>query len=109
MELIRSGKSANAAAREFEISRQTITNWLKRDDLDVGRRTDGLTSEEQAELTRLRRENKRLRLEQEILSKAVAFFMMSRSSRNVAHSRRNLRISSSCEVNLPFPGNALFT
>jgi len=74
LELIRSGKSANAVAREFEISRQTITNWQKQDDLDAGRRTDGLTSDEHAELTRLRRENKRLKIEQEILSKAAAWF-----------------------------------
>jgi transposase len=74
LDLIRSGKSANAVAREFEISRQTITNWLKQDDVDAGRRTDGLTSGEREELSRLRRENKRLKLEQEILKKAAAWF-----------------------------------
>lgn len=74
LELIRSGRNANAVAREFDISRQTIINWLKQDDLDSGRRTDGLTSEENAELSRLRRDVKRLTIENEILSKAAAWF-----------------------------------
>ena len=72
--LIRSGESGNAVARRFNVSRQTITNWVKQDDLNAGRRSDGLTSEERAELTMLRRENKRLKIEQEILSKAAAWF-----------------------------------
>jgi transposase len=74
LELVRSGRTMNAVAREFEISRQTIMNWLKQDDLDSGQRTDGLTSDERKELAFLRRENKRLKMEQEILSKAAAWF-----------------------------------
>jgi len=74
LELVRSGRSVNAVAREFEISRQTIMNWQKQDDLDSGRRNDGLTSDEHKELVQLRRENKRLKMEQEILSKAAAWF-----------------------------------
>ena len=53
---------------------QTITNWVKQSDLDLGVRSDGLTTEERAELRRLRRENKQLRVEREILSKAAAWF-----------------------------------
>ena len=74
LELIRSGESGNVVARRFNLSRQTISNWLKRDDADSGLRTDVLTSDERAELVRLRRENKRLTIEQEILSKAAAWF-----------------------------------
>jgi transposase len=74
LELIRSGESGNAVARRFNVSRQTITNWLKQDERDSGRRTDVLTTEERSELTRLRREVKRLTIEQEILSKAAAWF-----------------------------------
>ncbi len=74
MELIRSGESGNAVARKFSVSRQTVSNWVKQGDLNAGRRTDGLTSDERGELTRLRRENKRLKIEQEILSKAAAWF-----------------------------------
>jgi transposase len=74
LELVRSGRSVNAVAREFEISRQTIMNWQKQDDLDSGHRSDGLTTDEHKELVQLRRENKRLKMEQEILSKAAAWF-----------------------------------
>ncbi len=74
LELIRSGESGNAVARRFNVSRQTISNWLKQDDADSGRRTDVLTTDERSELTRLRREVKRLTIEQEILSKAAAWF-----------------------------------
>jgi len=74
IELARAGRSARALAREFEPSEQTIRNWIKQADLDTGRRTDGLTSDEQAELRRLRRENRQLRLEREIFKKAAAWF-----------------------------------
>lgn len=74
IELVRAGRSAKALAREFEPSEQTIRNWVKQADLDNGRRTDGLTSDEQAELRRLRRENRQLKLEREILKKAAAWF-----------------------------------
>jgi transposase len=74
LDLVRAGRSVNAVAHEFELARQTIMNWLKQDDLDSGRRTDGLTTDEHKELVHLRRENKRLKMEQEILSKAAAWF-----------------------------------
>jgi len=53
---------------------ETIHNWLKRADLDAGVRADGLTTEEREELRRLRRENKQLKIEREILKKAAAWF-----------------------------------
>ena len=74
VELSRSGRTPEELAREFEPSAQTIRNWIKQADLDEGRRKDGVTTEERAELRRLRRENKTLRLEREILSKAAAWF-----------------------------------
>ena len=61
-------------AKEFEPSGQTIRNWVTQADLDEGRRTDGLTTEEREELRRLRRENKQLKIEREILKKAAAWF-----------------------------------
>jgi transposase len=61
-------------AQEFEPTAQTIRNWLKQAELDNGQRQDGLSSAEKAELARLRKENKQLRLEREILSKAAAWF-----------------------------------
>jgi transposase len=74
LELVRAGRSPDELAREFEPTAQTIRNWIKQAELDHGQRQDGLTSEEKAELARLRKENKQLRLEREILSKAAAWF-----------------------------------
>jgi transposase len=61
-------------AEDFEPSATTIRNWVKQAEIDDGQRQDGLTSEEKEELARLRRENKQLRLEREILAKAAAWF-----------------------------------
>jgi len=72
--LVRSGRGIREVAREFKLSDQSVRNWLKQEALDSGRRNDGLTSAEREELTRLRRENKRLQIEQEILKKAAAWF-----------------------------------
>jgi transposase len=74
VELVRSGRSIEELAEEFEPSGGAIRNWVKQADLDEGRRSDGLTTDEQDELRQLRRENKRLRMEQEILKKAAAWF-----------------------------------
>lgn len=74
VELIRSGKNANAVAREYEVSRQSIVNWLKQDDLDAGRRTDGMTSAESAENAKLRKRIKELEIERDILKKAAVWF-----------------------------------
>jgi transposase len=74
VELARAGRSPESLAREFKVTGQSIRNWLRRSDLDTGRRTDGLTSEERTELARLRREVRNLREEREILKKAAAWF-----------------------------------
>ncbi len=74
VELVRSGRTPEELSREFEPTAQTIYNWVKQADRDAGVRSDGLTTEEREELRRLRRENKRLRMEQEILKKAAAWF-----------------------------------
>ena len=74
VELVRAGRTAEELSREFEPTAQTIYNWVKQAKVDSGMRSDGLTTEERAELRRLRRENKRLLMEQEILKKAAAWF-----------------------------------
>ena len=74
IELARAGRSPRKLAQEFEPCEQTIRTWIKQADLDEGRRSDGLTSDEQAELRRLRRENRQLKQEREILKKAAAWF-----------------------------------
>ena len=74
VQLVRSGRSPVELAEEFEPSEQCIRNWVKQADLDQGQRQDGLTSGEKEELQRLRRENRTLREEREILKKAAAWF-----------------------------------
>jgi transposase len=74
VELHRAGRSVRSLAQEFEPSDQTIHNWIKQAELDAGERKDGLTSMENEELRRLRRENKQLKMERDILSKAAAWF-----------------------------------
>ncbi len=69
-----SGKPHAQVARELGLTTETLRLWLKQADLDDGKRSDGLTSDEQEELRRLRRENRILREEREILKKAAAFF-----------------------------------
>ena len=69
-----SGKSIPQIAKDLGMSEQSLHNWVKQADLDAGRRADGLTTEEREEIRRLRRENRILREEREILKKAAAFF-----------------------------------
>jgi transposase len=69
-----SGKSILTVSKELGIAGESLRKWIKQTDLDSGRRTDGLTSEERDELRRLRRENRILVEEREILKKAAAFF-----------------------------------
>ena len=74
VELVRAGRTPEALAREFEPSAGAIRKWVEQMEVDEGLRSDGLTSEEHRELRELRRENKQLKLEREILGKAAAWF-----------------------------------
>jgi len=74
VELVRGGRTPEALSREFEPTAQSIRQWVRQADLDDGKRTDGLTTEEREELVKLRRENRTLREEKEILRKAAAWF-----------------------------------
>jgi transposase len=67
------GRSMASLAREFEPSVQSITNWVAQAGVDGGKRP-GLRTDEQAELRRLRQENRVLRMEKDLLEKAAAFF-----------------------------------
>jgi len=74
VELTRAGRSPGSLAREFAPSEQTIRNWVKQADLDEGRRGDGLPTEVRNELLRLKRDNRRLRIERDILKRAAVWF-----------------------------------
>jgi transposase len=75
--LARTGRTVEDLAREFEPCAATIHGWVKQADRESGRRSDGLSGEEQEELRRLRRENRQLRQERDILAKAAAWFAQS--------------------------------
>ncbi len=60
-------------AGELGISESCLRNWMTRADIDE-RHREGLTTEERAELVRLRRENRVLKMERDLLSRAAAFF-----------------------------------
>jgi transposase len=73
VELVRAGRTPESLAKEFEPSAHCIRNWVHQADRDAGTRTDGVTTDEREELARLRRENRVLREEREILKKFAAW------------------------------------
>jgi transposase len=74
VQLIRtSGKSVAEVARDLGINKGSLHEWLKRADVDNGRR-EGVTTAEREELIKARREIRVLREERDILRKAAAFF-----------------------------------
>jgi transposase len=79
--LIRSGQRTLAEASEsLGVSQQTLRNWFRQEAVDAGQ-AEGVTSEEREELRRLRRENRILREEREILKNAAAFFVKENETR----------------------------
>ena len=68
-----SDKPPSQLAKDLGVSEQTLRTWRQQAQVDRGER-DGLTSEQLEELRRLRRENRTLQMEREVLKKAAAFF-----------------------------------
>jgi transposase len=68
-----SGRSLKSVCTDLGISLETLRKWVNQAQVDAGTRA-GLATEERAELTRLRRENRTLRMERDLLKKAAAFF-----------------------------------
>ena len=67
-------RSVGQVAKDFDLTETAVRAWVKQAELDAGDRSDGLTSDERDELAQLRRENRRLREDVEILKRATAFF-----------------------------------
>ena len=70
----RGDRSVGQVAKDFDLTETAVREWLKQAERDAGTRTDGLTTSEKDELALLRRENRRLREDVEILKRATAFF-----------------------------------
>ena len=68
-----SDKPVSQLAKDLGVSEQTLRKWRAQAQVDRGER-EGLTSEQLSELRRLRRENRTLQMEREVLKKAAAFF-----------------------------------
>ena len=63
----------NEVAADFDVAPETVRRWIRQADIDDGV-CDGITSTEQAEIVQLRRANRRLEMENEILRRAAAYF-----------------------------------
>lgn len=73
LELVGSGQPAARVARDLGISESCLPRWMGQADVDAGR-SEGLTSAERRELVELRRRNRVLETEVEILKRASAYF-----------------------------------
>ncbi|MFD2081646.1 transposase [Actinopolymorpha cephalotaxi] len=76
VELCRRGdRTAGQVAKDFDLTETAVREWVKQAERDAGERVDGgLTSVEREELAQLRRDNRRLKEDVEILKRATAFF-----------------------------------
>jgi transposase len=69
----RGDRSIGQVARDFDLTETAVREWVRQADVDAGKR-DGLITAEREELAQLRRENRRLREDVEILKRATALF-----------------------------------
>jgi transposase-like protein len=76
LKLVAEGKrSVKELAADLQLPKQTLYKWIEQSKIDAGEgQPEQLTTDERAELSRLRRENQQLQLEKEFLKKAAAFF-----------------------------------
>ena len=76
------GKTVGAVARDLDLTETALREWVKRAQADRSAGRTGLTTAEREELARLRKENRQLRLEREILKNAAAFFASEPATRS---------------------------
>ncbi|WP_406077290.1 transposase [Micromonospora sp. NBC_00858] len=70
----RGDRTLRQVSQDFDLTETAVREWLKQAELDTGVRADGLTTDERAELAQLRKENRRLREDVDVLKRATAFF-----------------------------------
>jgi transposase len=68
------GKTVGAVARELDLTQSALADWVRKAQAERTKGRSGLTGVEREELARLRKENRELRMEREVLKKAAAFF-----------------------------------
>src|SRR3972149_4445235 len=83
IELVRAGRTPEDLEKHFEPTAQSIRNWVRQADLDEGRRTDGLTTEEREELVWLRRENRTLREGRAVSGRATSASLLRERIRSI--------------------------
>jgi transposase len=71
----RGDRSAGQVAKDFDLTETAVREWVKQAERDAGTGDGGLTGDERRELAELRRENRRLREDVDILKRATAFFV----------------------------------
>jgi transposase len=81
VELLRGGRTPRELSKSLGVSEQTLRNWRHQDQVDRHERDDGITTDERAELARLRRENARLQQERDLFKRAAAFFAAENGTR----------------------------
>jgi transposase len=79
----RGDRTARQVSQDFDLTETAVREWVKQAELDTGTRSDGLTSDEKAEVAQLRRKNRRLREDVDILKRAAAFFASRRPGERV--------------------------
>ncbi len=73
--VLEEGKSVPQVSRDLDLTETAVREWVKQAQINAGKGAPGaLTTTEKEELARLRRENRELRMERELLKKAAAFF-----------------------------------
>jgi transposase len=70
----RGDRSVGQVARDFDLTETAVREWVRQAERDAGTGDGGLTSDERRELAELRRENRRLKEDVDILKRATAFF-----------------------------------
>ena len=73
--VVEGGKRTSEVGRDLDVAESVVSRWVRQAQVDAGKGPPGaLTSSEKEELSRLRKENRELKMEREILKKATAFF-----------------------------------
>ena len=80
--VLEEGKTVGGVARDLDLTETALREWVKRAQADRTNGRTGLTTAEREELARLRKENRQLRLEREILKNAAAFFASEPATRS---------------------------